>query len=332
MSMSPWYSFSPFGNKQASDGAQKPSTTEPLQQHSHYQQSQWSSSPSSGVALEEEQLEVIPVQDDMPVTPSWLSSEPATPSYIDEPTPVSYEVDSPQVTAYSPLSHTLDGDMQDILPESESLNANKGDNSESVMTLEERGVSPRLVLLRHTLLELQQNISRALELINEEMQGSGAPIAEISQVNALLRSSGASMMVSPVVQATDNAPLDGRVVEGVFDGQNMMGVDGKQYSVPPNYASKSKLVEGDLMKLTITTQGTFIYKQIRPIERQRLIAKLDQNPETHEFVALLGEQRWRVLTASVTYFKGAAGDEIVIMVPKDIASKWAAVENIIKKI
>ena len=47
-------------------------------------------------------------------------------------------------------------------------------------------------------------------------------------------------------------------MEGVFDGQNMMGPDGKKYPVPANYASKSKLVEGDVLKLTISDDGSFI--------------------------------------------------------------------------
>ena len=49
---------------------------------------------------------------------------------------------------------------------------------------------------------------------------------------------------------------DGTVVEGTFDGQIMVGSDGKQYPAPANYASKSKLVEGDVLKLTITSDGS----------------------------------------------------------------------------
>ena len=46
--------------------------------------------------------------------------------------------------------------------------------------------------------------------------------------------------------------IDGkRVVEGVFNGQNMIGGDGEEYPIPANYSSKSKLVEGDILKLTI---------------------------------------------------------------------------------
>ena len=32
--------------------------------------------------------------------------------------------------------------------------------------------------------------------------------------------------------------VSGKIIEGVFDGQIMMGPDGKSYPVPANYASK----------------------------------------------------------------------------------------------
>ncbi len=121
-----------------------------------------------------------------------------------------------------------------------------------------------------------------------------------------------------------------RVIEGAFDGQNMVGPDGKQYSVPANYASKSKLVEGDVLKLTITRDGSFIYKQIGPIQRQRLIGQLIRDEGTGEFKVMVDGRGYKVLLASITYFKGEIGDEVVILVPQDGETRWAAVENIIK--
>src|SRR5690606_29273673 len=126
--------------------------------------------------------------------------------------------------------------------------------------------------------------------------------------------------------------VDGRVVEGVFDGQGMVGSDGKIYTVPPNYASKSKLVEGDLLKLTITSKGSFIYKQIGPIERARVVATLGFDATNGEYYATQDNKRWSVIKASVTYFKGEPEDEVVLLVPKSAPSKWAAVENIIKQV
>jgi hypothetical protein len=124
---------------------------------------------------------------------------------------------------------------------------------------------------------------------------------------------------------------EGRIVEGVFDGQKMIGADGKPYSVPANYASKSKLVEGDLLKLTITKRGAFIYKQIGPIARRRLMGVLVKEPLGHEYAVKVNERLYRVLTASVTFFRGQPGDETVVLVPESGESRWAAVENIIKR-
>jgi hypothetical protein len=76
------------------------------------------------------------------------------------------------------------------------------------------------------------------------------------------------------VQASVTEEIRGKVVEGVFDGQNMVGSDGKVYPVPANYASKSKLVQGDILKLTIADDGAFLYKQIGPIPRKQVVGTL----------------------------------------------------------
>lgn len=123
---------------------------------------------------------------------------------------------------------------------------------------------------------------------------------------------------------------DGSVVEGTFDGQIMIGTDGKQYPVPANYASKSKLVEGDVLKLTITPEGSFIYKQIGPVERKHALGIISHD-ETGNYCILADGRPYRVLLASVTYFKGEPGDEVAIVMPRDIQSSWAAIENILQK-
>jgi len=121
-----------------------------------------------------------------------------------------------------------------------------------------------------------------------------------------------------------------RIMEGVFNGQNMIGADGKEYLVPSNYASKSKLVEGDILKLTINARGNFLFKQIGPIERNRVVGTLEES-ESSGWTVASGGKKWRVLAAPVTYFKGESGDEAVILIPKNTPSKWAAVENVIKR-
>ncbi|MDD4995396.1 MAG: hypothetical protein PHW53_02970 [Patescibacteria group bacterium] len=175
----------------------------------------------------------------------------------------------------------------------------------------------------------QEIILRILKQVRESVDalisvveaGSEAPLADLERF--------ASQAVLPT-EASETAE-GGRVIEGVFNGEQMVGSDGREYMVPANYASKSKLVEGDILKLTVTGQGNFIYKQIGPIERQRVVGALVYEKEKDEYFVTSDRKTWRVLPASVTYFKGQAGDEAVILVPKDAPSSWAAVENIIRK-
>lgn len=118
---------------------------------------------------------------------------------------------------------------------------------------------------------------------------------------------------------------EGKVIEGVFDGQIMIGPDGKNYPVPANYASKSKLVEGDLMKLTITPDGKFLYKQIGPVERKSVIGTLTHHDDKY-YVEVSGRE-YEILYASVTYFHLKEGAQVSVVVPANNAdAAWAAVE------
>ena len=117
----------------------------------------------------------------------------------------------------------------------------------------------------------------------------------------------------------------GKIIEGVFDGQNMVGSDGKTYPVPANYASKSKLVQGDILKLTIADDGAFLYKQIGPVPRKQVVGTLKLE-NGHYFVEVT-DNKYRVLLASVTYFKAKPGDQVSVNIPEDDQNaEWAALE------
>lgn len=126
-------------------------------------------------------------------------------------------------------------------------------------------------------------------------------------------------------RSSNTEDVGGKVIEGVFDGQKMAGPDGKEYPVPANYASKSKLVEGDILKLTIADDGSFIYKQIGPIDRKQIIGTLVQHDGAY-YVEANGKE-YRILLASVTYFRLAVNDQVTIIVPSENPdAEWAAVE------
>lgn len=169
-------------------------------------------------------------------------------------------------------------------------------------------------------------ISQAVSLLSE---------AEtlLSRARGLLKrfSPDSTLAVHPVITASLTEGATGTIIEGIFDGQKMIGPDGKPYTIPANYASKSKLVEGDLLKLTITDRGAFVYKQIGPIVRRRLRGVLVRNPALpNEWGVKINGRTYHVLTASVTYFRAHEGDEVIILVPENGESRWAAVENIMR--
>ncbi|MBR3256755.1 hypothetical protein IKG02_00475 [Candidatus Saccharibacteria bacterium] len=158
--------------------------------------------------------------------------------------------------------------------------------------------------LRSLIQEAETNLSAAKELLNSVL-GDGDIISAPRN----------SIVSDP----------DGKIIEGVFDGQIMIGPDGKNYPVPANYASKSKLVEGDLMKLTITPDGKFLYKQIGPVERRSVIGTLIHHDDKY-YVEVAGRE-YEILYASVTYFHLKEGSQVSVVIPaSNDDATWAAVE------
>ena len=175
--------------------------------------------------------------------------------------------------------------------------------------------TPNLALIAQMIEAAEKNIQAAKQLLREAMGGQPA---KNNSAQLLEKAQGF------------NVSEGGKIVEGVFDGQNMIGPDKKQYPVPANYASKSKLIEGDVLKLTIAEDGSFIYKQIGPMDRKKMLGILIVD-DKGDFRVLAEGKAYRVLLASLTYFKAEVGDEVTIVVPKDQSAEWAAVENVIKR-
>ncbi len=128
----------------------------------------------------------------------------------------------------------------------------------------------------------------------------------------------------------ESEETEDNVLEGVFDGQGMIGPDKRAYPVPANYASKSKLVPGDVLKLTIKEDGAFLYKQIRPIERKHIIGILTNDDGQYKVIGQNGKA-YKILLASVTYFRGEVGNRVTLIIPANEDSDWGALENVLPK-
>lgn len=175
----------------------------------------------------------------------------------------------------------------------------------------------QLALIREMLESCESSLRSAKQLLNEMSGG------QMSKMNY-------GKIAEKLPDLEDEGDIKGKIIEGVFDGQNMIGKDKNTYPVPANYASKSKLVPGDVLKLTITETGAFVYKQIGPIERKTILGTL--TIDGGKYKVLASGKVYNVLLASVTYFKGEPGDQVSLVVPENGESEWGAIEAVIPQI
>jgi|SRR3989339_677102 len=179
----------------------------------------------------------------------------------------------------------------------------------------------KIALLKNLIETAQSNLNSARQIITDMCSDSGGNLKDkYGELAAELAKSFSD----------DNDNGEGKVIEGVFDGQNMVGPNGKVFPVPANYASKSKLVEGDILKLSISNDGSFTYKQIGPVPRKHVKGPLMH--EGNQYFVLAESKNYKVLLASITYFHGETGDDVTLLVPELEESEWGAIENIIPKI
>jgi len=174
-------------------------------------------------------------------------------------------------------------------------------------------------------MQTEDSIQKALRLVeNAEAALKAARLLLKEQVDS---------QYTPVLKPTQKKEAisydqgETQIIEGYFDGQNMIGPNDKVFPVPANYASKSKLVENDRLKLTIMPNGSFVYKQISPVERDTIKGTLIK--EDGQFRVAANGKNYRVLLASITYYKGNIGDEVTLVVPQDPNAEWGAIEAII---
>lgn len=139
---------------------------------------------------------------------------------------------------------------------------------------------------------------------------------------------------TPVRKSRDEQTAAMEVVEGNFDGENMVGDNGQTYIVPQNYASKSQLVIGDRMKWILTSERE-IFKLIAPVDRERVSGIFSIDGENYGVVIESIKNPVKILKASATFaIKNqdlGVGDEVIILIPKNATPTWGALVSVVKK-
>lgn len=184
----------------------------------------------------------------------------------------------------------------------------------------------------------QEALSKAQWFASQVVEKDQKPVLSSSQEESVKK----SIKIQSQKKDSENSdeeyykvekyPTGEEIIEGVFDGVQMVGPDRITYPVPENYASKSKLVVGDRLKLAITPAGRFVYKQIGPVPREVKRGVLMYNGAKQEYGVLVDGREYKVLKASITYYKGEPGDEVAIILPENRESIWGAIDNIVKEL
>jgi hypothetical protein len=172
-----------------------------------------------------------------------------------------------------------------------------------------------------SLIEIAEtNLKNAKNLLQQMIDdGSIAP-------SRMSEAMGNSKISKEEEQATE-------VVEGYFDGEYMIGDNGRTYLVPQNYASKTQLVVGDRMKWILTPTRE-IFKLIQPAPREKVEGVFGIDGDSY-IVNIEGIQNpVRILKASATFAMKTQdlkpGDIVSILIPRDTTPIWGAFLTVVK--
>jgi len=136
--------------------------------------------------------------------------------------------------------------------------------------------------------------------------------------NALAAFSPSSVTKSPT--ASTSVPI---AIEGVFDGREMIADDGVHFAVPENYASKSKLLEGDMLQC-MCENGRNYFKQLQRVARITVTARLLRIDTECGVAENAAGATYKILHAPLRFFRVTPGDTLTLEIP-ECGGMWAAV-------
>lgn len=115
---------------------------------------------------------------------------------------------------------------------------------------------------------------------------------------------------------------------GKFDGEFMVTEAGKRFQVSPNYASKSMLVVGDVLRMVGRGEQA-LFKQVEKIARLEANGVLTKKDGVWAVVTEQGS--FSVLPAAVKFHQGEIGDEVEVLMPKEykrLKARWVALVQV----
>ncbi len=113
------------------------------------------------------------------------------------------------------------------------------------------------------------------------------------------------------IEKTGSSEMPGLV--GKYDGRFMVTAAGKKYPVPDNYSAKTRLIYGDLLKMTEGPTG----RQFKLVEKlSRVEVETQLAVKDGQFEALGKDGSYRLLQSAVKYWGGEEGDKTKVLLPE----------------
>jgi len=173
------------------------------------------------------------------------------------------------------------------------------------------------------------NILSLIEIAENNLKNAQTLLKQLAEEKGYKATSGMKATTRPSSNAESNAL---EVVEGYFDGENMIGDNGQIYPVPQNYASKSQLIIGDRMKWMLTPERE-IFKLIQPASRERVTGTFSIEGDSYVVLVDTYAEPIKILKASATYAMKnlglQVGDEVVLIIPQGVTPTWGAFSSVV---
>jgi hypothetical protein len=117
--------------------------------------------------------------------------------------------------------------------------------------------------------------------------------------------------------------------EGTFDGQYLIAQDGRKTEVPANYAAKSRLVCGDVLKV-FNDNGKQVFKQIDKVERKKIDGVLAKKEGKWFILADTGS--YKILDVAAEFNQAELNDKVSAYIPaNNLNSTFAALDKVYKE-
>jgi protein involved in polysaccharide export with SLBB domain len=115
-------------------------------------------------------------------------------------------------------------------------------------------------------------------------------------------------------------------IYGVFNGEYMITSEKREYPVPANYASKSRLLPGDELKVSIQEDGEYIFKIVNQVPRKRVMADI-----VEDNLVKYNGKKYKLSQAVVSFYRLKKGDQVMALIPNILKGvEWLNVDGKIR--